>query len=37
VGTVVGIFVHRKVQAERGFRWVKFDEQDEKRADADRV
>ena len=37
VGTVVGIFVHRKVQAERGFRWVKFDENDDKRADADRV
>lgn len=37
VGTVVGIFVHRKVQAERGFRWVKFDEHDEKPADGDRV
>ena len=37
VGTVVGIFVHRKVQAERGFRWVKFDEHDEKRGEADRV
>ena len=37
VGTVVGIFVHRKVQAERGFRWVKFDENGEKSADADRV
>ena len=30
VGGLVGIFVHRKVQAERGFRWVKFDEHDGK-------
>ena len=37
VGTVVGIFVHRKVQAERGFRWVKFDEQDEKPGEAGRM
>ena len=37
VGTVVGIFVHRKVQAERGFRWVKFDEQDEKPGTAGRM
>jgi hypothetical protein len=30
VGAVIGIFVHRKIQAERGFRWVKFDEHDHK-------
>ena len=28
VGTIVGIVVHRRVQKERGFRWVKFDEND---------
>ena len=25
VGTIVGIFVHRRVQAEKGFKWVQYD------------
>ena len=25
VGTLVGIFVYRRVQAERGFKWVQYD------------
>ena len=32
-GTLVGVFVHRRVQRERGFKWVHFDDHGNPRGD----